>query len=87
MCPKGRLLFVGLFNIDHYNEVLFLVKSIDKPNFILDIKAFDDGVAFRYKTINFDKNILNDFTAYTILEKTYAWYQDNFNYYEEKYIS
>ncbi|MDL5511275.1 glycoside hydrolase family 97 catalytic domain-containing protein [Arenibacter sp. M-2] len=71
--------------MDYYNEVSFQVKSINKPDFILNVKVFDDGVAFRYKTINFGKNIVNDFTAFTIPEKTHVWYQDNINYYEGKY--
>lgn len=56
-----------------------------KP-FIIDLKIFNDGVAFRYVVGNTDSAIIDkDNTSFSIPASSIIWSQPNIKYYEGKY--
>lgn len=70
---------------NNYNGSLFLVKTTTK-DFILEVKTFNSGVAFRYLAETNENSVVDDFSTFVIPEKTTIWSQNNIKYYEGKYI-
>ena len=62
---------------DTYNELLIELKSVyeNKPNFNLRIRAYKEGVAFRYEfpDIQRDVSILDELTEFNITRHAMVW--------------
>ena len=70
--------------VDRYNEMLFGINS-NSP-YQIDVKVFNDGVAFRYVVANKGEAKVNaDLTAFTIPLGSTIWSQNDINSYEAKY--
>lgn len=50
------------------NKAIYLIKTA-KINFSVEVKAFNDGVAFRYNIQVKDKSNIDDFTSFVLPEK------------------
>jgi alpha-glucosidase len=71
--------------INKSNNVIFQVTSIDHQAFLLEVKAFNDGVAFRYLADFTGQSEVNDLTAFTLPADTKVWSQGDIQYYEGSY--
>lgn len=72
--------------IDHCNTVSYKISSNGIPDFLLEVKAFDDGVAFRYVAEYDGESSVDDFTTFVLPRKSEVWYQGDVNYYEGTYV-
>lgn len=72
--------------VNRFNEVLFKITSFEKKlDFILQVKVFNDGIAFRYIADYNGENEVNDFTTFSLPENTRVWSQNDISYYEGTY--
>lgn len=63
-------------NIDHYKQVtLTLEDSATKENFELDVRAYPDGIAFRYRIPSEGTSTIHkETTTFTFPQNTHVWY-------------
>lgn len=66
-------------------DVLYRVTSSEKPEFMLEVKAFNDGMAFRYIAYYPGQFEVNDLTSFTLPSHTKVWSQGDIRYYEGLY--
>lgn len=71
--------------INNYNAASYKISSADLPAFFMEVRVFDQGVAFRYSLENRKESEVNDFTSFVIPSGTKVWLQDNLKYYEGLY--
>ncbi len=70
---------------ERYNGVLCEIVSDTLPAFLLEVRAFDEGVAFRYLSDAAGAAEIDDFTTFIVPSGTTVWLQDNIRYYEGNY--
>lgn len=60
-------------------------KIIDTGGYLVEVRAFDDGVAWRYMAENSGKIEVEDNTCFALPEGTSVWSQPNIRHYEGPY--
>lgn len=59
---------------DRYNSWEFDVNSGDKKAFTIIVRAYDEGIAFRYRILGGYFKVTDEFTEYTLPEGTLAYF-------------
>lgn len=76
-------------NRNHYREMTVVLKGVDEISLIIDFRAFDDGVAFRYEAdVPYADSlfILNELSAFNLADDGNSWsIPANFESYEFLY--
>lgn len=71
---------------DKYHAAIYRIHSDKASDFNVEVRAFNDGVAFRYLLEN-DKTVeVNDLTTFAIPEYSKVWLQGNTKHYEGDYL-
>jgi len=71
---------------NHFNGSKINFSSVEF-SFSIDVKVFNDGVAFRYLVNCKDSSLIDkDFTSFKIPKESTIWSQPNFTTYEGKYV-
>lgn len=71
--------------VDKYRAVTAVVRSKDFPDFSLDVRVFNDGVAFRYHYLHKGRNEIDDHTTFALPVGSSVWSQNDISYYEGLY--
>lgn len=69
----------------HFLGKTFQIKNSAGDSFTIEVNVFNDGVAFRYQIKAEEESRIDDFTTFTLPDKTIVWSQNNTKYYEGSY--
>ena len=81
--------WVGIHDtiVNHYNGVKITLKHPDFKNFYLDLRAFNDGVAFAFTVPGTgDRTVQGEQTTFRLTEGSTVWFHDFYMHYETEHI-
>jgi len=63
----------------------FQINNSAGDSYSIEVNVYNDGVAFRYQLRAKEESVIDDFTTFTLPDKTLVWSQNNIKYYEGSY--